>query len=63
MSHLTYGYLESGRLAPSNNDLARLGQRFGDGTRRMFDRVGSTTRRRRRGELADYDAADQQCYR
>jgi transcriptional regulator with XRE-family HTH domain len=38
MSHLTLGYLESGRLAPSDRD--RLRQVFGDQADRMFEVVG-----------------------
>lgn len=40
MSHLTLGYLESGRLQPGERDLERLRSVFGDQAARMFDRVG-----------------------
>ena len=40
MSHLTLGYLESGRLAPSDRDRDRLRQVFGDQADRMFEVVG-----------------------
>jgi transcriptional regulator with XRE-family HTH domain len=40
MSHLTLGYLESGRLAASERDLERLRAVFGDRAERMFDEVG-----------------------
>jgi len=40
MSHLTHGYLESGRLSASERDLERLRTVFGDRAERMFDEVG-----------------------
>jgi len=40
MSHLTLGYLETGRLKPGDRDLERLRAVFGDQAARMFDRVG-----------------------
>jgi len=40
MSHLTLGYLESGRLAPNAKDLDRLRQVFGHQADRMFEEVG-----------------------
>jgi hypothetical protein len=40
MSHLTLGYLESGRLRPGERDLERLRAVFGDQAGRMFERVG-----------------------
>jgi hypothetical protein len=40
MSHLTLGYLESGRLAASERDLERLRAVFGDRAERMLDEVG-----------------------
>ncbi len=40
MSHLTLGYLESGRLEPNQRDLARLRDVFGDEAHRLFERVG-----------------------
>lgn len=40
MSHLTLGYLESGRLRPGKRDLGRLRAVFGNQADRMFDRVG-----------------------
>lgn len=40
MSHLTLGYLESGRLRPGERDLERLRAAFGDQAARMFDQVG-----------------------
>jgi transcriptional regulator with XRE-family HTH domain len=40
MSHLTLGYLENGRLAPSPRDLERLRAVFGEHAERMFEEVG-----------------------
>jgi transcriptional regulator with XRE-family HTH domain len=40
MSHLTLGYLETGRLAASERDLERLRAIFGDDAQRMFEDVG-----------------------
>jgi transcriptional regulator with XRE-family HTH domain len=40
MSHLTLGYLENGRLAPSQRDLERLRIVFGEHAERMFEEVG-----------------------
>ena len=40
MSHLTFSYLESGRLQPGERDLKRLRAVFGDHAARMFERVG-----------------------
>jgi len=40
MSHLTLGYLESGRLAPGKRDLERMRGIFGDQAERMFQEVG-----------------------
>lgn len=40
MSHLTLGYLENGRLAPSKRDMERLRGLFGDHAERMFEEVG-----------------------
>jgi transcriptional regulator with XRE-family HTH domain len=40
MSHLTLGYLESGRLAASERDRERLRSFFGDRAERMFEEVG-----------------------
>jgi hypothetical protein len=40
MSHLTLGYLETGRLAPSDRDRDRLRQVFGNDADRMFEVVG-----------------------
>ena len=40
MSHLTLGYLENGRLAPSQRDLERLRSVFGEHAERMFEEVG-----------------------
>jgi transcriptional regulator with XRE-family HTH domain len=39
MSHLTLGYLETGRLAPSPRDIDRLRQVFGNQAERMFETV------------------------
>jgi transcriptional regulator with XRE-family HTH domain len=41
MSHLTFGYLETGRLAPTSRDLERLRRHFGDRADSMFEEVGS----------------------
>jgi transcriptional regulator with XRE-family HTH domain len=43
MSHLTFGYLESGRLSPSLRDLNRIRQVFGDRAEAMFEHVGDAT--------------------
>jgi transcriptional regulator with XRE-family HTH domain len=40
MSHLTLGYLESGRLAVGERDLERLRAVFGDRAERMFEEIG-----------------------
>lgn len=40
MSHLTLGYLETGRLQPTDRDLRRLRAHFGDQAPSMFERVG-----------------------
>ncbi len=40
MSHLTLGYLESGRLRPGPRDLERLRTFFADRAERMFEEVG-----------------------
>jgi transcriptional regulator with XRE-family HTH domain len=39
MSHLTYGYLESGRLQPTARDRQRLKLHFGESAKTLFDRV------------------------
>jgi transcriptional regulator with XRE-family HTH domain len=39
MSHLTLGYLETGRLAPGPRDLDRLRTAFGEHPERMFDEI------------------------
>lgn len=40
MSHLTLGYLETGRLKASHRDLERLPAVFGDNAERMLEPVG-----------------------
>jgi transcriptional regulator with XRE-family HTH domain len=39
MSHLTLGYLESGRLTPTERDLERLERVFGPPAARLFEEV------------------------
>jgi len=40
MSHLRLGYLESGRLRPTERDVERLRRSFGDQAERLFDEIG-----------------------
>ncbi len=40
ISHLTLGYLETGRLRPMRRDLERLRRAFGDQAERLFDEIG-----------------------
>lgn len=42
MSHLTLGYLESGRLKAGPRDLERLRTVFGEHAERMFEEVGDS---------------------
>lgn len=37
MSHLTLGYLESGRMRPSERDLRRLARHFGELSASLFE--------------------------
>jgi len=39
MSHLTLGYLESGRMKPTERDLRRLARHFGDRASALFEEV------------------------
>jgi transcriptional regulator with XRE-family HTH domain len=39
MSHLTFAYLESGRLQPTRRDLERLRRLFGDRAPLLFEEI------------------------
>ena len=39
MNHLTFGYLESGRLRPTEKDLERLRSHFGSQTTSLFEEI------------------------